>query len=71
MNDEYVERVTVFCLGGGNETPIVGICQSRKQRLRQREDSELRIELQLDQVPRGVSTTAYTWSLSAQVGNLE
>ena len=48
MNDENVERIAVFRLGGGNETPIVGICQSGKQRLRQRERAQLRIELQLD-----------------------
>jgi len=48
MNDENVERVAVVRLGGGNEAPIVGVCQSGKQRFRERERAQLRIELQLD-----------------------
>jgi hypothetical protein len=71
MNDKNVERIAVIRLGGGDETPIVGICQPGESGSASVNALSFGSNSSLTRLPRGVSTTAYTWSWSAQVGNLK
>jgi hypothetical protein len=45
VDDQNVERITVFRLGRRNEAPIVRICEAGHQRLGKREHAQARVEV--------------------------
>jgi hypothetical protein len=65
MNDQGVHRIAVFGLGGGHETPVVGIGEADHQRFGQYERLELGIVFELcPAAPRGFNHRVDMFAIS-------